>query len=99
MNALVLLFALAFWNAADAVIPGIRERNFMKSTMFIYALHPDVSAVIVKCIYLLGPKKMWMAFVNFGISAVLTVAVICVAAELLRRYLPKAYGVLAGFRQ
>lgn len=99
MNALVLLFALAFWNVADAVVPAIRERTFMKSTMFIYALHPDVSAVIVKCIYLIGPEQMWMAFVNFGISAVLTVAVICVAAELLRRYLPKAYGVLAGFRQ
>ena len=98
MNALVLLFALAFWNAADAVVPSVRERTFMKSTMFIYALHPDVSAVIVKIIYLLGPKQMWMAFVNFGISAVLTVAVICAAAELLRRYLPKTYGVLAGFR-
>ena len=98
MTLLVIVFAFSFWVFMDLVIPSVRVRTYMGFTMFIYAMHPDVSAIFAKLIYLIGPKKMWMAFPNFLLTAVLTVVSICVFAWLVRKVFPKGFAVLTGFR-
>lgn len=91
------VYALSLWYAFDIInIESIRLRPFMDDNMFIYALHVNLSAVIVKLLYMLLPKQVLWSIPNFIITTVLTILIILLFAAFLRRFLKPVYLLLSG---
>lgn len=93
-----MLYALSLWVLADALCTRVRARVFMEHSFWVYAMHVNVGAVITKLLTLLLPGHWAMAFVNFLLTTVLTLAVIELTCVLLSRFTPKVYRVLSGCR-
>ncbi|MBR1431519.1 acyltransferase [Ruminococcus sp.] len=97
-QVLLIMFCFAFWVAMDIVAERIEVRRYMSYSFFIYVLHTDVQSVLVKIIYIIGPKKIWMAFPNLVISYCGTILSIILVATLMEKYLPKVFSLLTGGR-
>ena len=93
---LLIVFCLAFWKAIDRVVEHLDVKEYMKISFLIYALHPNVQVVLVKCIYLIGPKKIWMMYPNMVISYLITVAFIIAVAAFWKKMFPKTFSVATG---
>ena len=87
-----------WWVLADALCTRVRARVFMEHSFWVYAMHVNVGAVITKLLTLLLPGHWAMAFVNFLLTTVLTLAVIELTCVLLSRFTPKVCRVLSGCR-
>lgn len=96
---ILVVFALAVWFTADLFIDRLKTvpPRYQNSFM-IYALNQNVEAVIVKVLYLVMPKNQWFAFPNFIFTVILTVMVINLVSQLLRRYFPIINQMLTGAR-
>lgn len=91
---------LCLWALVDAV-PQLWEKkvpDFMHNSFFVYALHINVSAVVTKLIYLVGPKHWFMAPINFLLTTVITLALIELGCIVLKRWMNPVYKLLSGNR-
>ena len=70
----------------------------MKNSFFIYMTHVNISAIIIKLFYLAFPKGPLMSIVNFVMSALITIVVICILCNVLGKLMPKTYTILSGDR-
>ena len=95
---LLTVYALSFWFAADLMlnIKKISVKPFFDDNFFIYAMHINVSAVIVKLLYMVMPKNVIFAIPNFVISTILTLISILFFAYILRKKANKLYLVISG---
>lgn len=95
---LLTLYAIAFWNIMVELCANriIRYRSFMENSFAVYALHVNVSAIITKVIYLILPKNNLFAIFNFVVTVILTLVVIQIICQMLKRYAPVIYCTLMG---
>lgn len=100
---MLIVFCLAFWKAVDIItyhgdINSFVYKYIMPASFFYYALHHDIQSTIVKIIYLVGPKKIWMAYPNLIISYSVTVIIVIGVAVIMQKKCPKIYSILSGNR-
>ena len=95
---LLVLFCYSFWKAIDLFVVKVKLREYMKNSFFVYAMHMNVQAIIVKVIYLVGPKVIWMAYPNFIVSFLVTMFIILFVSSLTKEHLPRIYSALSGNR-
>lgn len=96
-TSFLIIYALSFWFASDIIdISNIQIKPFMDSNLFLYAMHLNLSAVIVKLIYIILPKHVLCSIPNFILTSVLTILIILLFAAFLRKYLNGVYLVLSG---
>ncbi len=95
---LLTIYALSFWVAADLMlnIKKISVKPIFYDNFFIYAMHINVSAIIVKLLYLVMPKDVIFAIPNFILSTVLTLTVILFFAKILRKKTNQLYLLISG---
>ena len=92
-----IVYALSFWFAFDAIpVNRIMLKPFMDNNLFLYAMHLNLSAVMVKLIYMLLPKHVICSIPNFILTSVLTVFFILLFAAVLQKYCNGVYVLLSG---
>lgn len=90
--------AISLWFFLDCLIDKVTQKNYMDDSFIIYALHVNVSAVLIKLFYLALPKHPLMSILNLFVCTALTVALICVFCAILKKFLPKVYAIVSGAR-
>lgn len=99
LNTIVLIVAIfSFWILSDLFIDKIQVKTYMEYSFLIYAMHLNIQAVIIKLLYLFGPKFPFMAVLSFFGTTILTLIAIILFAALIKKYVPKLYGILSGNR-
>lgn len=71
---------------------------FVSHSFLIFAMHLNLCSIIGKTLYLLLPKQLSFAWLNFFVTLVLTLFFIEVFARFLQRFMPKCYLILSGSR-
>ena len=90
--------ALAFWVGYDKFDRWIPYCSYFSYSFLIFAMHKNILSVIIKCIYIVFPKKAYMIPLNFFISVLATIYVIALFATIVRKISPKTYSILSGGR-
>lgn len=84
------------WIVLDICAVNREPKEFMKDTFFIYLSHEMILEPIEKIVYLLfGDTNMWALF-DYLFAPVLTIAILLLIAELLKKI--KIYKYLVGGR-
>lgn len=98
-TGLLVLFSFCLWNTFDLFLPEkITAPGFTAHSFWVYATHVNLSAVITKVIYWILPKSPWLCPVNFVFTTLVTLAVIEAVCFVIKKLLPKLYGILSGAR-
>ena len=95
---LLILTSIFFWNAMNIVMRMISVKRFMKRSFLVYALHVNLSAIITKLLFLIGPKSILFSPVNFLLTTCLTLGLIEAFALVTEKHFPKIYSILTGDR-
>lgn len=95
---ITILYCLSFWVMIDVFINKITVKPYMNTSFFIYAMHVNISAIIIKLFYLLMPQYPLMSILNFIICSILSIILICIICKFLDRFFPRTYRVLSGNR-
>ena len=95
---LLILTSILFWNAMNIVMHIISVKKYMKRSFLVYALHVNLSAIITKVLYLIGPKSVFFSLVNFLLTTALTLGFIETFALVTEKHFPKIYSILTGDR-
>lgn len=95
---ILLIYCFSLWNAVDFIIPKLKEHNFYSNSFFVYAMHVNVGAVVVKVTYLILPKNYLWAIPNFIISTFITLVIIEIFCVILKKYFKPIYLTLGARR-
>ena len=93
---LLITMLLSFWFFSDLFVKRIKLKKYMDEFFPIYTLHTYFIAVIVKTIYLVGPKTSYMLFTNEIVGSLLAIIAVTVFSYLWHKKLPKTYNLLFG---
>lgn len=94
----LIIAAISLWFSFDLIIDCIPQKKYHTYSFLIYAIHPNVVAVIVKLIYLFLPKTEFMCIINSILSVIITVAAVIVFITCLKRYFPRIHALVSGER-
>lgn len=97
LSVLVLINVITVWWAFD-LFRLKKVYEWMTMSFFIYSLHPLIVDTIKKAFATLLPDNDIMAFVNYFLTAIGSIALCYVAGKILIRFLPGLYDVLSGGR-
>jgi hypothetical protein len=97
-NVLLLAVAMGLWNMADLFVDRVQLRHYHSTSFGVFAMHVNVSAVVTKLAYFAMPKSGIFAVVNFGITVLVTLALIDVFYIVLEKGSPKLLRLLTGGR-
>jgi peptidoglycan/LPS O-acetylase OafA/YrhL len=97
-NLLLLVAAMGLWNMADLFMDRVQLRHYHSTSFGVFAMHINVSAVVTKLAYFALPKSGIFAVVNFGITVLVTLALIDVFYIVLEKGSPKLLRLLTGGR-
>lgn len=95
---ILVIYCFSLWSAVDIIIPKLKEYNFYKNSFFVYAMHINVGAVVVKILYFILPQNYLWAIPNFIISTFITLIIIEVFCIILKKYLKPIYLLLGASR-
>ena len=96
---LLIIFSISLWYAFDFVFPQeITVREYERHSFWVFAMHENVGGCVIKILYILLPKEPIMAYLNFVLSAVITLWLIEMICRTVKRISPKAYELLSGAR-
>lgn len=90
--------AFSLWNVTDIFIERIRTRAIYRRSFAIYAMHLNVSIVILKILSFCTPPNEWLEIPKFIIMVVLTLVIINYVSAFLERFLPGIYALFMGNR-
>ena len=99
LNVPVLLFACyCIWNVFDALCDTIELKPFMTHSLWVFALHTNISAIITKLLYIILPKTAVFSLLNFMVTTVLTLITIELIYISTEKAFPMACRLLSGGR-
>lgn len=91
------IYALCFWHILNFSIYA-NDRKIYSDSFFVYALHVNIGGIVTKLIWLALPKNQYISIVNFVATISITLMLIELIAEFLRKYFKPIYKVLSGNR-
>lgn len=92
----LLILMMGIYGLADGVLPRMKNRKVYGEFFPLYVLHPYIIAVVVKAMFIVGPKQTWMAVVAEVLGTVLAVVLTVIVARVWHKKLPKSYKVCFG---
>lgn len=92
----ILVFAL--WSILDLFIDKMKTKKVYSRSFAIYAMHVNISAIITKLVFIVFPKREWMAIPNFFATVILTLLFIHLVCSIGERFFPRVYSILMGER-
>lgn len=92
------VWCLSAWIIFDIVVEKLQNCHFMRHSFWVFALHINVGAVMVKVLFFILPKEGVMAIVNYFLAVVITLFIIEMIATSIQKYLPQIYNLLSGER-
>jgi hypothetical protein len=98
----IIVGILFFIKASSCFIKSSTLYNFLNwlkdYSFFVYAIHLVVEAVLIKLSVLIIPMNGgWLLVQYFGVSF-LTIILLVIIGMLLKKMLPRTYGILTGGR-
>lgn len=90
--------AFALWNILDVFVHKMKTKKVYSRSFAIYAMHSNISAIITKLVFIVFPKREWMAIPNFFATVILTLLFINLMCSLGEKFFPKVYSALMGNR-
>jgi len=94
----LIIFALCVWMLFDLLVDKIQEREFMKNSFWVFALHINVGAVVAKLLYFVLPKQPVFSIINFVVTTICTLILIEVMSMITGKFFPRLQKVLSGGR-
>lgn len=91
---LLIVTLFSFWFFSDLFIKKIPQKKYFAEFFPIYALHTYFLSIIVKLIYLLGPKTSYMLFINEIAGSLLTILLVTAFSYFWHQKLPKIYNFM-----
>ena len=95
---IVIGFALSFWRLLDVLCNRVEEHSYMNHNFVIYAIHPFIQALIIKIFINILPKTGQSAVIIYILTAILTICIIVLCGEFLRKKSPRLYSIFSGGR-
>lgn len=96
-SQLVLICSLlSFWFFSDIFVKKLKPKKYYDEFFPIYTLHTYFIAIIVKLIFLFGPKTSYMLFINEIIGSIIVIILVTLFSYLWHQKLPKSYNLLFG---
>ena len=97
MAAVLLLIKASGYFVHNEKLYGYLNR-LKEYAFFFYAVHMVLEAVLIKLSVLIIPMKGWLLLVQyFGVS-IITVMILLIIGTIIRKTMPKIYGILTGGR-
>lgn len=90
--------SICAWVCFDVICKVIRARSFMNHSIWVYALHANVGAIITKVLFLVLPKPEYFSIANFILTTAFTLMIIEGIAVMIRKTVPPVYRMLSGSR-
>lgn len=94
---LLIINVILVWFGIDAC-RDLKEKNWMKKSFFIYALHPLIVDMIKKGGTAFLPDNGFSAMIVYGVSICGGIMICVLVAKILSRYSPHIYWILSGGR-
>ncbi len=92
---ILCVYSISLWKVFDCLPEG-KNYGVEKESFLIYAMHTNVSAIITKLLFLMLPKNVCMAAINYFTTIVLTIVIIYFFTVILNKFFPKAKILLKG---
>ncbi len=93
------LAAFSLWNVSDMFIERLKPRAIYRRSFAIYAMHLNVSIVILKIFDFCTPQSEWLMIPRFAVIVISTLIIIHYACVILEKFTPKLYAILMGSRK
>ncbi len=90
--------AFAFWNVVDLFIEKIKPHKIYKRSFPVYAMHLNISIIILKILSFTLHQTQWLEIPKFIVMIISTLVIINLVCSFLEKFLPKIYGILFGNR-
>lgn len=90
-----IIFSLSIWFSFD-LLKNNKHYAYEKESFLIYALHINTSAIFTKLVYIILPKTILCAAINFILTIIVTIILICTFGIIIEKYLPKFKKIIAG---
>lgn len=90
--------AFSLWNIVDIFIERIKPRAIYRRSFAIYAMHLNVSIIILKILAFCTPQNEWLEIPKFIIMIISTLIIINCACAFLEKFFPKIYAIFMGNR-
>lgn len=97
-SLILTVYAISFYWVFD-VFHIRKVYTFYNNSFLIYAMHGILLPILVKIFYLILPNQPIFAFMNYFLSVLLTISVICLFARISKKYTPTFYALLSGKRE
>lgn len=95
----IFIGVIALWYGFDLIINNVPIKKYMNHTFMIYALHTVILKITTNLIINIQGKDTNFALLNYFISPILTLIIIYVVSNILKRYFPTLYGTINGSRE
>lgn len=92
------LAAFSLWNVTDMFIERIKPRGIYRRSFAIYAMHLNVSIVVLKIFSFCTPQNEWLEIPKFIIMVVSTLIIVNLMCAFLEKFAPPIYATLMGNR-
>lgn len=79
-------------------IERIKPRSIYRRSFAIYAMHLNVSIVVLKIFSFCAPQNEWFEIPKFIITVVSTLIIINLTCAFLEKFAPPIYATLTGNR-
>lgn len=94
-----LSYCVALWSIFDMILPFIVPlKCYWYHSFWVYALHVNVSAIIIKVLVIILPMHPIFAIANHFLSTIISLVVISLIAQLIKNISVPLYNVLSGSR-
>ena len=93
-----ILCSLSLWNIVDIFIGKIKPRAIYGRSFAIYAMHINVSGIVMKILSAIIGENKWLEIPKIILMVISTLIIINLICAFLERFLPKIYGIFMGNR-
>lgn len=87
-----------FWNVANFLPLAKHPQWYVRVSFFMYCTHSVILESIEKILFVLGHNKVCMPLVDYIVAPVCTLAIIYIAAYILKNYCQPVWKVVTGER-
>lgn len=89
----------AMWYGFDFILDRLSVFKYMNHTFMIYALHAIILKITTNLIFKFLGENTAFALLNYFVSPVITLFIIYLFANILKKYHPVVYGIINGSRE
>jgi len=95
---ILLMYCISFWLMFDFFAKYIKNYWWFSISFIVFATHLYIQPIIAKMIYIVMPKNITFAIINYFISGIVACFVMIITSQFLKKYLPKMWKIASGNR-